>query len=226
MKFAALTVLLSLSVAGSSIPTTPTAQPSTTTPSSTLTENFKVNLVTTTKEVINPNDNSTAPLNNLSTDPANSMYVVKRSGKKEPIFYDKIQTRINQLTAGLDSEYVDIARISQKVVSGIYPGVKTSELDTLAAETSAYMSTVHPDYGRLAARISVSNLQKETMGSFSRTIGKLADRYEGYLASERSGRATLRASAGAPWDPSNSLKLPRRFANIRNCRLVAERICS
>ena len=96
------------------------------------------------------------------------MYVVKRSGKKEPIFYDKIQTRLTQLTSGLDNNYLSIARISQKVVSGIYPGVKTSELDTLAAETAAYMSTVHPDYGRLAARISVSNLQKETDGSFSR----------------------------------------------------------
>lgn len=38
----------------------------------------------------------------------------------------------------------------------------TSELDELAAQTSAYMSTQHPDFSKLAARISVSNLHKQT----------------------------------------------------------------
>lgn len=47
-------------------------------------------------------------------------------------------------------------------------------MDNLAAETSAYMSTTHPDYQRLAARISVSNLHKETSSSFSKTLKILA----------------------------------------------------
>jgi len=102
------------------------------------------------------------------------MYVIKRNGESEQIFYDKIQTRINSLTGNLDTNYVDIARISQKVISGLYPGVKTRDLDNLAAETSAYMSTIHPDYARLAARISVSNLQKETDASFSKTMSILS----------------------------------------------------
>jgi hypothetical protein len=65
-------------------------------------------------------------------------------------------------------------REAQKVIQGVYPGVHTSELDNLAAETSAYMSTTHPDYQRLAARISVSNLHKETSSSFSKTLKILA----------------------------------------------------
>lgn len=54
-----------------------------------------------------------------------------------------------------------------KVISGLYPGVTTVELDNLAAETAATMTTNHPDYAILAARIAVSNLHKETKKSFS-----------------------------------------------------------
>ena len=41
------------------------------------------------------------------------------------------------------------------------------ELDNLAAETAATMTTNHPDYAVLAARIAVSNLHKETKKVFS-----------------------------------------------------------
>lgn len=53
------------------------------------------------------------------------------------------------------------------MVRGLYHGVTTVELDTLAAETAAMMTTDHPDYGILAARIAVSNLHKETKKNFS-----------------------------------------------------------
>lgn len=105
--------------------------------------------------------------------PTNKLYVLKRNGSKEPIFYDKIQSRIKSLAMNL-SPFVDIAGITQRVVTGLYPGIRTKELDNLAAETAAYMSTQHPDYSRLAARISVSNLHKETSPSFSLTLKKLS----------------------------------------------------
>ena len=59
------------------------------------------------------------------------------------------------------------AQITLKVISGLYPGVTTVELDNLAAETAATMTTKHPDYAILAARIAVSNLHKETKKVFS-----------------------------------------------------------
>jgi Ribonucleotide reductase, alpha subunit len=52
-------------------------------------------------------------------------------------------------------ELVDPVRISMRVIEGLYDGVTTSELDNLAAEVAATMTTSHPDYARLAARISV-----------------------------------------------------------------------
>jgi ribonucleotide reductase alpha subunit len=62
---------------------------------------------------------------------------------------------------------VDPVVISQKVIQGVYPGVTTSELDELAAQTAAFHATLHPDYSILAARISVSNLHKMTEPKFS-----------------------------------------------------------
>lgn len=59
--------------------------------------------------------------------------------------------------------------ITLQVINGLYTGVSTQELDTLAAETAATMTTEHADYAVLAARISVSNLHKETKKSFSGT---------------------------------------------------------
>lgn len=55
----------------------------------------------------------------------------------------------------------------------MYDGVTTQELDNLAAETSASLTTQHPDYAKLAARIAVSNLHKTTSKSFSNTMKRL-----------------------------------------------------
>lgn len=59
------------------------------------------------------------------------------------------------------------AAITLKVINGLYNGVTTVELDNLAAETAATMTTKHPDYAVLAARIAVSNLHKESKKVFS-----------------------------------------------------------
>jgi ribonucleoside-diphosphate reductase subunit M1 len=95
------------------------------------------------------------------------MFVLKRDGRKEPVHFDKITSRITKLCYGLDMDYVDPPAITLKVISGLYTGVTTVELDNLAAETAAAMTTKHPHYAILAARIAVSNLHKETKKSFS-----------------------------------------------------------
>ncbi len=72
------------------------------------------------------------------------MEVIKRTGQREPVMFDKITARIRKLCYGLEVEPIFVA---QKVVTGVYHGVSTSQLDELAAETAAYMCTQHPDYG-------------------------------------------------------------------------------
>lgn len=99
------------------------------------------------------------------------MFVVKRSGRQEEVHFDKITSRIEKLSYGLNKDFVDPPAITQKVISGIYTGVTTVELDNLAAETAATLTTKHPDYAILAARIAVSNLHKETKKCFSGSPG-------------------------------------------------------
>ena len=101
------------------------------------------------------------------------MYVLKRDGRKEPVHFDKITARINKLSFALNSTFVQPHRVAQSVIQGLYDGVTTTELDELAARTSANMTVVHPDYAVLAARIAVSNLHKNTKKNFSRIIEEL-----------------------------------------------------
>jgi ribonucleoside-diphosphate reductase alpha subunit len=100
------------------------------------------------------------------------MNVIKRNGKKETVKFDKITARVQKLSYGL-STLVDVIEVTKKVIEGIYDGVTTSELDNLAAETAASLTTKHPDYALLASRIAVSNLHKNTEKSFSETMRKL-----------------------------------------------------
>lgn len=101
------------------------------------------------------------------------MFVIKRDGRKEAVKFDKITARIQKLCYGLDPQHVNPILVAMKVIEGVYNGVKTSELDNLAAEVAATMTAKHPDYALLAARIAISNLHKNTNKSFSATIKEL-----------------------------------------------------
>lgn len=101
------------------------------------------------------------------------MFVIKRNGRKEAVKFDKITARIEKLCYGLNSSLVDPIDVAKKVIEGLFDGVTTSELDNLAAETAASLTTKHPDYALLASRIAVSNLHKNTVKSFSDTMRKL-----------------------------------------------------
>ncbi|MCE2734528.1 MAG: ribonucleoside-diphosphate reductase subunit alpha [Chryseotalea sp.] len=101
------------------------------------------------------------------------MLVIKRDGHRESVKFDKITARIEKLCYGLDQRYVNPVEVAMKVINGLYDGVTTQELDNLAAEIAATLTTKHPDYAKLAARIAVSNLHKTTSKSFSNTMKRL-----------------------------------------------------
>ena len=101
------------------------------------------------------------------------MLVVKRDGRRETVKFDKVTSRIERLCYGLDMNYIEVIEVAKKVIGGIYEGVTTVELDNLAAEVCASMTTKHPDYAILAARIAISNLHKVTSKSFSNTMKRL-----------------------------------------------------
>ncbi|SHH86238.1 ribonucleoside-diphosphate reductase alpha chain [Chryseolinea serpens] len=101
------------------------------------------------------------------------MLVLKRDGHRESVKFDKITARIEKLCYGLDPKFVNPVELAMKVINGLYDGVSTQELDNLAAEIAATMTTRHPDFAKLAARIAVSNLHKVTSKSFSNTMKRL-----------------------------------------------------
>lgn len=77
------------------------------------------------------------------------MYVVKRDGRREVVHFDKITARLKKLSYGLNQDHCDPILVAQKVCAGVYKGVTTSQLDELAAETAAAMTTSHPDYAQV-----------------------------------------------------------------------------
>ena len=101
-----------------------------------------------------------------------SMHVQKRNGSREPISFDKVLSRVRKAARGLQ---VNADALSQQVLSRIYDGVPTTQLDELTAANAASLGTVHPDWNILASRIAISNHQKNTEASFSKVIATLAN---------------------------------------------------
>lgn len=101
------------------------------------------------------------------------MYVIKRSGLCEPMHYDKITSRVERLCYRLHP-VVDPSMVAKKVIANITSGITTSNIDQLSADECVNMSYVHPDYGKLAARIAISDLHKNTDKLFSDAMSKLS----------------------------------------------------
>ena len=101
-----------------------------------------------------------------------TMYVVKRNGEQEEVSFDKCYKRIQKLSKDLK---INPAEVSQLIITQIYNGVQTSKLDELAAEICAAKTTIHPDYGKLASRIIISNHHKNTSPSYSEVVQLLWD---------------------------------------------------
>jgi ribonucleoside-diphosphate reductase alpha chain len=95
-----------------------------------------------------------------------NMFVIKRSGIKEPVKFDKITERINKQVKEGEESILDASLVAQKVVASIYSGINTEELDIETAKICANLNTLHPLYSKLAGRILVSNLHKKTSDNF------------------------------------------------------------
>jgi len=100
------------------------------------------------------------------------MQVIKRDGRKEDVSFDKVLERVQRASTDLS---INATEITQKVLAQIYDGVKTTELDELTSQLAASRSTIHPDYGTLAARITISNHQKNTEASFCKVMQTLGN---------------------------------------------------
>ena len=100
------------------------------------------------------------------------MRVTKRNGQLEIMSFDKILNRIKKL--GNEAKIqINFTSLAMKVIDQLYDSIPTTKIDELTAEQCASLSTLNPDYGILASRVIISNLQKNTDDSFSNAMKKL-----------------------------------------------------
>jgi len=100
------------------------------------------------------------------------MRVTKRDGELQEVAFDKILERVKKL--GQEAEiHINYSSLVMKVIDQLYDKIPTAKIDELAAEQCASLSTNHPDYATLAARIIISNHQKNTDSVFSNVMKTL-----------------------------------------------------
>lgn len=123
-------------------------------------------------ETTAPSQNHLATRPHRDSVPQTTMRVTKRNGAAEPVDLDKIVRAVNRSCAGLPE--VDAMRVATKTISGLYDGATTSELDRLSIQTAASLITEEPQYGRLAARLLATYIDKEVRNqeihAFSQSI--------------------------------------------------------
>ena len=101
------------------------------------------------------------------------MFVTKRDGTEEKMSFDKISNRLKKLMWELDNKNINLLKVSQKVIQGLYNKIETVKLDELSSQICANLITDHLDYGILASRIEISNLHKQTKKKFSLVVEDL-----------------------------------------------------
>ena len=100
------------------------------------------------------------------------MRVLKRNGTYENVSFDKILQRV-KLIGENHCIKLGFSQLCMKVIDQLYDGIPTSLIDELMAEQCASLSTDHPDYGKLASALSISNLHKNTLPNFYESMKKL-----------------------------------------------------
>jgi ribonucleotide reductase alpha subunit len=102
-------------------------------------------------------------------DSSTEMRVTKRNGELQEVAFDKILERVKKL--GQEAKiHINYSSLVMKVIDQLYDTIPTSKIDELAAEQCASLSTNHPDYATLSARIIISNHQKNTESVFSNVM--------------------------------------------------------
>ena len=137
------------------------------------------------------------------------MRVTKRDGTLQDIAFDKILNRIKKLGNEANIQ-INYSSLAMKVIDQLYDTIPTSKIDELAADQCASLTTLHPDYGALAARIIISNHQKNSDPSFYNVVEQL------YLFKDIHGNSK-------PLVSEQLWEFTRNFSEEINSSLIHER---
>jgi ribonucleoside-diphosphate reductase alpha chain len=100
------------------------------------------------------------------------MTVVKRNGTIEWVQFDKILNRIRRIGNETNIQ-INFTQLAVKVIEQLHDGILTTQIDELLAEQCSSLLSTHTDYGVLAARIVITNHNKNTLASFAETVYRL-----------------------------------------------------
>ena len=108
------------------------------------------------------------------------MKVIKRNGNLETVQFDKITARLYNLLKINDYilDKIDPIIIAKNIINRIYDNITTQELDIESAKFCASYYTNEPQYGILASRICISNLQKMAPDTFYLAMKELMNNYD------------------------------------------------
>ncbi len=87
------------------------------------------------------------------------MRVCKRNGELQPVNVNKIVNVVIACSGGLKD--VDPMRVATKVISGLYDGATTAELDKLCIQTASLLIGEEPSYSKLSARLLARFIDEE-----------------------------------------------------------------
>ncbi len=117
-----------------------------------------------TDTTINPqamktNIEATTKANSTDEEGPKIMRVKKRNGKLEAVNVNKIVNVVIACSSGLKE--VDPMRVATKVISGLFDGASTAELDKLCIQTASLLIGEEPAYSKLASRLMARYIEEE-----------------------------------------------------------------
>ena len=101
------------------------------------------------------------------------MRVTKRNKVLEEISFDKILKRIKSIGREQDLHNINYSALCLKIIDQLYDKIETTKIDELTGEQCASQTTKHPDFGKLASAIVISNLHKSTKSNFLSVMRQL-----------------------------------------------------
>ena len=108
-----------------------------------------------------------------SASASEDMHVLKRTGDREIVAFDKILARLKTLGQDAGITGVNYTTLVIKIIDQLYDGIPTTKIDELTAQQCAMMAVQHPDYGTLASYIIISNAHKNIPGGFYQAMRQL-----------------------------------------------------
>ncbi len=92
--------------------------------------------------------------------------VVKRDGTREPFDANKINLALVKASEGLEDQVAKVVEVASQLQLTLFDGITSEQLDEAVIQTALQNVKDDPDYDKIAARLLLKNLYKNTLGDY------------------------------------------------------------